>query len=176
MGQDTVKRLIAKLQNMVERGNLYEARIAKTKLEALLDKYGLTIEDALDEQLEEFSYKVRDKYNRRILMQIFAMVRQSGGVAYWIQKGKPRTIWLKLTKAEHVEISELYDYYKKAFRKDIDDLHAAFIHKHRLLAPASGEGQSPSLEEMDKLMRLMRGINSETKQRGHGRIEHMGAN
>lgn len=60
--RDTVKQLITKLKNMAERGSEHEAAIAKTKLENLLKKYGLTIEDALDEQREYLPFKVSKCY------------------------------------------------------------------------------------------------------------------
>ena len=161
---DNIKELAQKLQALAERGEEHERKLAKAKLERLLNKYDLSSEELLEnyESVYEFSYK--NKFERKLILQIAYKVCDSIPEFYnyrnAISNRKCRNlIGVKCTKVQSIEIEFLFEFYSELLKKEVDFFVGAFIQKHELFGTPTGEN-SPlhSLEELERSAFLQAGM------------------
>jgi hypothetical protein len=166
MSDDTIKARIRKVAELATRGATDgEREAARTHLGAMLAKYGLTLEDVLQEDAPlinvEFTYT--EAWEKRLLVQLACCV--AGVVrAVYVPKdkrqdrGKVREVWIELTYAERIEVEHLWPQYRKAFEEQLETFYQAFIQSNNLGMPASGEAEPLSEEELAKLLAMMQAV------------------
>lgn len=153
MTLETRKRL-EKLYALAKRGVGGEKVNAEVKLEAALRKLGLSLQDLFDEQQRERrTFYLKDKWERRVLIQVIAKV--VGDVPFYRTVASSKHRYAELTDLEYAEVSLLFDIYKKALQEEIEHTFVAFIHRNDLFGerdPDEDEGDcSMSPEEIEKL-------------------------
>lgn len=160
-----IKELAQKLQALAERGEEHERKLAKAKLEKLLNNYDLTSEELSEnyESVHKFSYK--NKFERKLILQIAYKVRDSIPETYnyrnTVSNRKCRNLMgVKCTKAQSIEIEFLFEFYSELFKKEVDFFFDAFIQKYELFGTSTGENNSPSrsLEELERSALLQAGM------------------
>lgn len=171
---ESIKSLLMKVYELWKRGEENERDVAYNKLQELMKKYGVTLKE-LEEEKESiriFFYKT--EYEAYIITHVAMFVRGSISIRNSEDKYKGKkfkALWL--TEAEYKETQFLVEYYKKEWKKEVDqtldDLITAFIHKHRLFSEDARNKAEESIEfDMQKALRiqaLMSGMQSKTLSR-----------
>lgn len=157
--------LIEKIRKLSSRADLCsgpEKDAAVSMVIKLMNKYNISDADLSEKEtcLEWFKYK-NDTENR-ILQQIIYMTL--GNVSVY-QGGRSRKIAVYCTVSERLEIEIAFDFYKKAFIKELETFMTAFYHKNRLFPPpdkidADADSEKTSLSKRDilKIAQMMEGM------------------
>ena len=166
------KVLLRKLKALAEKGVGGEKINAQKKLEALMQKNGIT-EDELDEETAiECLFNISGIRERRLLMQIIYKVLDSKSNIYirsdHVRNGRrKRWIGCRATVAQKIEIEFLFDFYKRLYKREEEFFFDTFIQKHELFGRLK-EGEEPkslSKEMAMKMVALMKGMSDETPLR-----------
>lgn len=165
--------LAKKLQALAEQGVGGEATNAANRLEALLAKHNLTIDDLDKPERHICEYDIMLKHQDLFFQLVFnTVLNWDGKFRYGKSKRKIR---LMLTNAEQLELTAKFDHYVRLYDQHLKLFLAAFIHKNRLYAKhdenyksSDDNKSSHELSEADKeiLYGLMSGIvNDDYKKR-----------
>lgn len=128
-----------KLQSLVERGEMGEAKAAKRALDALCMFHGIDIDTLFDEKREwrEFIVPYQDTQLRRLLFQCIHKVLNVETTEYTHNKYRTR-LRFNLTDAEFAEVNEMFNFYKRQWKKELkrlkDDLFIAFLNKNDIFS------------------------------------------
>lgn len=118
---DKLRKLLA----LAERGCGGEAENAKRLLEAQLRRYGMTLEDLLNEEMKIIIH---------VLLAVLGSKAEAFCDATYCSSAK--RIDIELTDLQYAEISDMVDFYKRQFNKEkkrlMSEMFSAFINKHNL--------------------------------------------
>ncbi len=163
--QDRIKRRLAKVLALSQKGVGGEKTNARAILEKGLAAHGLTLDDIagssdpLQVNVRKW-YTYRTKADRTILFQCFFAVMKpgDGSVSYRQFKGKKK-IAFDVSVLDHLEIDAMHSYYRRLYVKELETLEAAFLSKHRLFdGTRSSEATEMDLEKQMRIMEMMRGL------------------
>jgi hypothetical protein len=146
-----------------------EKRNAKNLLEKLLEKYNLSEDDLLSDVKNVYRFQISNEFEHSLLIQIIGKVTGETQVSYWrknpYQRGgrnSNKTIWTDLSLREFTEITELYEVYKKALKKELSLMVTAFIQSNNIFSSNNSETDRKltreEIEEMLKIIQLSMGI------------------
>lgn len=175
MSNDKVLELAKKLKALADRGIGGERDNAKEQLEKLMNKYGITPEDLEQEEQKDYFFKVPDNekwYARKILLQVCGTTCRDIKIYGEFTKKMikehflPGNYMVTCTPLEYVEILAKWDFYKKAFLKELPVFFRAFFTANQLLAePTESEKNEEMTEEEYKehlrANRMAEGINKQ---------------
>lgn len=169
---EKVKSLIKKLHSLSERGLQAEADVAQGKINELLDKYNLKLTEVISDARKDFAFSFKSKFERKLFWCIYFHTLEDWNRRIYTMGRKE---YVSLTNAEYIEIDLLFNYYRKAWGKDIAFVFKAFIFKHKLFpkdrSVNKDKERTMSIEDLLKLKNLMDGLKEPSLQR-HKRIEH----
>lgn len=159
------RELIKKLQALAERGIGGEKEGAQKKLDELIKKYNIDIEEVLGNEEEEdkidyYDLYFKGSYERQILIQVIAMVGQSEISAYrgqtWTGRRSRNNIYVKCTKAQYIEIQITFEFYRDLWYEELELFSMAFINKHHLFGKCveSKEDSYESQYTKEQLLRM----------------------
>jgi hypothetical protein len=149
---------LLKVKALAEAGSAGERQAACAVLNRLMLKHGLSDSGLGPAPKKEYSFSYENKFEKRILFQIYAKVTQHRTIRYRCPDNRSKRILLALTPTQYREIKRLYSVYGKAFKKELErvacGLIDAFIHKHDLWSGvASDELKQPLTAEERRLLR-----------------------
>lgn len=175
MTNDQIKDRIRKVLALAQQGVGGEMEAAKVQLATMLEKYGLRLEDITSEERREYEFKYRNKDEMSILIGvIYNAFGSDSNIAKEARISKyHKVIKVKLTEIEHVDISNAYDYYRKAYAREkramLKALFPAFVNKHALFDIAERDDEHPgrqlSHDELFRIFTIMRGMESPSYRR-----------
>ena len=154
---DKLRKILA----LRDGGYMGEARSAEAALNRLCQKYGISIKDIMDageKKKRVYFNGVSDNHVKNILFACYFKVTNQPKVSYY-SDGRG-CISFELTPCQEVELKELFDCmkkaYKKAIKQTIDDFNEAFIIRNHLFSDAESEPSSKPLsqEEMVRILRI----------------------
>lgn len=158
---ETIKELIRKVHTLSVRGVGGEAEAAKRKLETLLAKHQLSLEDVVSDSVKTYDFRYKTELERQLIVQCYVSLGAGQGSYGYKKAGrKVQVIGFDLTSAQYIDLKGMLDYYKVTLKKETDRLFMAFVQRHKLYAPSSGEetAEPMSLEELEHLVAMMRGL------------------
>ncbi|MEG0108331.1 MAG: hypothetical protein RR705_05715 [Lachnospiraceae bacterium] len=131
---DKIKDRLLKLKRLAEQGYKGEALAARRALEAMLEKYGFTIDDLCDEKQEWRWIKVgSNRELKSILHQCHFQVVDGCETIYKEYKGE---IAFKLTPAQYADLMSLFEFHSVQFKKErsrlLKNLVKAYVQKHEI--------------------------------------------
>lgn len=155
---DDERSKLLKVKALAEAGSAGEREAARLMLSRLMRKHGLPEGGLAEERKRPVHFSYSNKYEKRILIQIYAKVTKQGSIRYKSPGNRSKRIMVELTPDQHLTMKRLYSVYRKLFQKELDRVAAglidAFIHKHDLWA---GVGCADEIEPMtDADRRLLR--------------------
>jgi len=161
---ESLLMVLLKIKRVVEDPNALpgEREAAMGKLNLLCEKHGLSLADLVSEEKKVAFYSYRNKEEEDLIAQIAFCVLGKNEVGMW-RGDRPKSIGLKLTRAELVEMSAMVDAFLPAFRKEKKAMSKRFAHaffqRNELFAPSSDDGGeerecSLSSEEIGKILDL----------------------
>lgn len=159
MNEKTIE-LAKKIKALADRGIGGEKANAIELLEKFLQRNNLTIEQIEEVERSDRLFKVK-KNQIRILLQIMRKVM--GSEISFYQSARYRNgLIAECTMLEYVEIQAMFEFYWKAYEKELDIFTSAFIYKNELYANDKSRALSDlSREEKErfyKTARLMEGM------------------
>lgn len=156
---------LRKILQMAERGTKHEASVARSKLNNLLEKHGLTIDDIREQEKKIYDFNFHNKHDKSLLFPIVAYATNSTSIP-WYKGSNTRKMGFELTRLQYETINELWETYKEPLRAEIEkylsSVFSAYISKHNLFPDRSDEeenkGRELSLKELELLKSLMRNM------------------
>ena len=147
---DSVMDLLRKVKALADAGAPGEREAARARLDALLNKHGIT-EEQLNEsegKLHGFTYK--GLQDQLLVMVIVAHVSNGRKVAPQDHgDGKRNKMWVKLTAAQFIDVETQLDFYRKHWNEELQIFFRAFISAQNL-GLARDEDEAPPRIETDK--------------------------
>jgi hypothetical protein len=163
--QDRIKRRLAKVLALSQRGVGGEKTNAEAILAEGLAKHGLTVDDIghdsnpLMHELVKY-YTYRTKHDKLILTQCVFRVLDVRKLSYRGERGKKK-MGFTATVIDHLEIDAMYSYYRHLFVSEIETLASAFCSKHSL-HPLTAADRDPDrkvdLEKQMRILEMMKGL------------------
>lgn len=161
--KDETLDLLKKIKKLVSEGATPgEREAAQSRLETLMVKYGVSLEQLVDDDPEELHLmhiRLRNAAEFRLAVQVLGVA--TGKVKVNIRKARRGILIYTCTNFQHIEFSELLPHYLKAFREQQDDFIRMFIQANKLFPPEdpNDKEERPALtpEQVAQLMRQMRG-------------------
>lgn len=136
----TLFEKLKQIQALAEKGVGGEKENAARMLKHLLDKHSLTMDDLQQrikvEERVPHDFQYRNSAEKAILMQLYARLSGNNEVRYW--KGR-NYLTFALTESENERLREEYRIFRKAWKEEVQLLLNAFIQKHELFAPSTGD-------------------------------------
>ena len=172
---ESVKQLLRKIHTLSVRGIGGEAEVAKRKLDELLLKHNLELEDVIHDVVKTYEFPYKTTQEEKLILQCYASLGvENPKVFEYTKLGRRlRTLGLDLTPAQYIDLKGMVEYYKVALKKEMNRLLSAFIQRHKLYPPPTGEEKesSMSLEEIEQVMAMMRGLGEKSYFKPAGLIE-----
>lgn len=136
---ESIKEKLLKMQALAEKGYQGEADAAKRMIEILCRKHGVSIEDILSEQVktQRFEFEIgKGKIYKTLFTHCYGKVTNKREMSYY--RRSLSKIALDLTPMQYAELSNLFEWHKANFKKDleqtIDMMVDAYINKHDLFS------------------------------------------
>lgn len=150
--------LAKKFKALAEQGEGGEKETAANMLEKFLRKHNIKLDDIEEETITEHRFKFA-KEDERLFIQVAAVT--VADVRFYGINGnknarKYMTLIIDCTLAQSIEIRAKFEFYKRAWKKDVDLFFRAFIHKNHLAISSSKEDQEKELtpEELADIYRM----------------------
>jgi hypothetical protein len=140
--------LAKKIYELSKNGIAGEKESAKKKLDEILKKYNISIDELEDEKDEVFFFKIKIDsfdYNAKLLSQICGLINVELKGEFpksVIQKhGLRGNFAINCTNSKFVEIRAKYDFYLDKLKIKFDDMYYAFLMKNELLISSDKESE-----------------------------------
>lgn len=168
--------LLKKLKALSDKGVGGEAENAQQMLTKMLEKHNLTIEDIEGVQTHDYYFNAKG-IEGELLLQIVKRVNYDLKVYGFPQKvikdfGLKGNTLVTCTHAEFIEIEQMFDVYKKLFKKESEIFYTAFLSANDLLISPPKEKQrtvddlsEKELEKWNRVQQISKNIKSETIRR-----------
>jgi hypothetical protein len=151
---------LLKVKALAEAGSGGEREAACAVLNRLMLKHGLPDGGLSTEPKKQYRFSYENKYEKRILLQIYAKVTQQNRIRYRYPNNRSKQILLTLTPGQYREMKKLYSVYGKAFKKEmqrvVSGLIEAFIYKHDLWSGVETDGEIQPIPALER--RLLRDL------------------
>ena len=149
---------LLKVKALAEAGISGEREAACAMLNRLMSKHGLPESGFSAEPKQQYSFSYENKFEKRILFQIYAKVTKQNRIRYRLPNNRSKRILLTLTPGQYQVMKKLYSVYGKAFKKELEWLVSglidAFIYKHDLCSGVETDGEKqPMTAEERQLLR-----------------------
>lgn len=157
---ESIKNRLRKLQALAEKGYRGEASAAKAMLDKLCKQYGISLEDILDQEKEQFYFFEigKGKIWLELFLQCYANVTGNKSLRYC--KESNSKISVKLTAYQYAEISNLFAWHKTNLKKDLEDTQRlafeAYVQKHRIFRKKSNDPEDTEDKQEDNPIDFVR--------------------
>jgi len=184
---ESILSRIRKILALAEQGVGGERENAKSILQKLLDKHGLTVEDIVreekDQQQQIYSFRYKSKLESDLLHQCYCCVIPQSERTHYKRRGR-KCLGFKLTLLQKLELENYWNYFRGLWKQELKLFFLTFIHKHDIFAHTTSPSDMESKltqEELDRMMDLMSGLSrsnyistkrlltSRTGDKGHGK-------
>ena len=173
MDNKPLTRKLNALLQMARRGTENERMVAANKLEHLLKKHGLKIEDIDPDNKEIYWFPYQNKMEIHLLHQVHYYVTNRGTGASYFRRG--RKIGYKLTLAESLELKRLYEFWRSELKGELERLFSAFIQAHQIFGDkmdGDEDRQKVDIEELKKILAMSNAIERKVPYQQIGYLPH----
>ena len=159
---EQTKIKLAKILRLAERGVGGEKSNAQAILAKMLKQHNLTIDDLVGggaDVLKWKGYSYRTKIEQRLLFQCVAKITNASEIHSRQIRGR-RELRFEMCELDHLELSNMFSYYKKLLNKELDILFRAFIHRHDLFSnqKSGNKASEADIAEAEQILKMMRGM------------------
>ena len=146
---ESIKAKILKLRELVLRGEHEEAKNAQRRLENMLSKYNLSLDQILAEKenKKERTFIISSFFSKLFFQCVFQVLNISK-LSY--SESKKGHYHIKMTELEYAELISLFEWHKQNYKRDYDmmikSFFTAYVQKH-----AIWRRTEPTDEELEKL-------------------------
>lgn len=154
--------LLRKVRALAEQGAPGEREAAQARLEALIQKYGLTDDVFVDDEetLIRHIFTYKGRYEKQLLTQIACKIcPEHKMMRYTRGKGARTEAFIDCTKAKGIQIGIEFDFYKAVWAEEVGIFFKAFIQKHALFDIRPGHSEEVVDDETyERLLSMMGAI------------------
>lgn len=132
---ETIKSKILKLRELALRGEHEEALNAQRRLDNMLSKYNLSLDEILSEKenKKERLFVISSFFDKLFFQCVF----QALDLKYLSYKeSKKGHYYIKMTELEYAELMSLFEWHKQNYKKEYDkfvkSFTSAYIQKHEI--------------------------------------------
>jgi hypothetical protein len=171
---DNLLNLIRKLKELADRGEGGEKENAGVKLQQLLDKHGISIEDIEKDVVKERIFNITPN-QQTFFRQVVASCFGEKAIYQYQKEPKKKVLVriLKLTDAEFIEFSSKFDFYWNKYESDLKTFYSAFIQKNHLYRKNSGTNKEElTQEQLDEISRVREMMLALKRHSFHKEIEN----
>lgn len=152
-----IRELLLKVKRLAESGVAGERVAAERKLQMLLKKHGLTLDDLRSDEKTWCEFRVRGEFQWALFFQCYFKVCQIRNASY---RNKGTHFAVLVTPVQREDLKACFGHFKPLLKAALNDFATAFYVKNGIVGPASDEPSEPmSPDELERLINLMRGIN-----------------
>lgn len=145
---------LRKIQALAASSNANEADAARRTLFRLIAKHGITDEQIAEAAAEREVYiTYKSNFERKLLIQIMAKVRDGKSAPYIYTHRRKRRLYCLATEDEFAEMKTWYAIYKTELAKELELTLSAFIDANHIYDSSSREGELTP-EELEELLRI----------------------
>lgn len=191
---DTIKGLAQKLARLADADSGAtdaERQNAASKLEALLQKHGLSADDIADEKLHNVAFVCASKAEQQLLFNCAAFILNGGKFIStyprrW-KKGKSEPVTINgITHTQAADIRICFDHYRRELSQRVQTLEneirtrrtmirnaaAAIIQKNEIFPEREDEAptRKPNLKRLREVMLAMRGLDANRWEKPAGKV------
>ncbi|HDF4164020.1 TPA: hypothetical protein ACMU2U_001430 [Clostridioides difficile] len=152
---DILLEKIRKVKILADNGVGGEQESAQRILKRLMEKHSISIEDLEVKKVEKYYFRYKDNIEKKILTQVIGIVTNLD-YAYKVHRRKEFKV--ECTIAKKITIDMYFDFYKKAFNKELKSFLYAFFYKNNMLIKGSDEEANESKYDMCKIAYMVEGI------------------
>ena len=158
---ETLLQKLRKLEALATSGIDGEKVKARTLLNQLCQKYGVTLDQLTYEDKTEHVFTCRGKYELTLLTHCALYVCRTRQIrnSKWTEAGHTKvSYWV--TKSQAIDIRDCFTHFKRVWHQNLDDMISALIIKHNLFSGETDDDLSDddeadqSQEERDRLRRI----------------------
>lgn len=128
---------LLKILALTESSNLNEAQVAHEKLQIYLVRFGLTLDDLLDNAPVRGIYSFSSNLEKRLLFQVYAKVTNRPECSF--EKINNKSIAFDLTPEQHNQVEGQYNFYKNTLKEELSVFFSAFIQMNGIYPEPSFE-------------------------------------
>lgn len=161
---DSIKDKIKKIQAMVDWGSSEEKINAKDKLDKILKKYNITLEQVYEEKLTPREYRCYSEYEKKLFMQCISKYCGKKRIVQCLKRD-PRLFFVEMSRIEFIDIQESMNFHKTNLKKEFKKMFTAYLHIHKLFDGRDYEedldenvDSSMTVEEAMEIANLMEGM------------------
>jgi hypothetical protein len=170
--------LIKKIRELSERGVAGEAEAATRKLNEILAKYKVSLDDIAAKAVKTFPFVYKGEWERKLIIQCYTTLNYGPKILvssfrrHGAKRAKANVIGLDMTTEQYVDLSGMIDFYKVTWALEVKRLFSAFIHRHNLFPPDSeADPTHCDPAELLRVMAIMRGLGEKSYQKPLAMIE-----
>lgn len=157
---ETLIDRLKKIEALAKGGLEGERENAQRMLDELCARYGVTLEQLADQEKRMHWFPVRGKQAKELFRCVLVHVVQTRQIRHRI---KADGYECELTTAQAADVRECWGHYREAWKEQMNDVFAAFIHRNRIYGPAKDSDDEPELNAeqraaAERVMDLMRGM------------------
>lgn len=152
---DKRAKLLKKIKSLAEQGVSGEREAAEAILIRLMEKHSVSWEELEETETHLAWFRFYDSFDKRLLRQTIIRVTGSEGNLYTHRKqAGGRTLkeyGVDVTFAQEIELRARIDFYRMAYREELEVFFLAFIHKHRIFDPNDFDDRELTKGEKENL-------------------------
>ena len=143
-----IQERLRKLQALAERGVGGEKETAQKKLQQLLEKNSLTLDDLETEKKYYYLFSYNGRHKAKLLRQCMYKVLGAGeDISFYRTHGTRQKIGIECTPGQKLEIELEYEFYSRIFDEEIITFMDAFISKQHIF-PEDAPVNTITMEEL----------------------------
>ena len=153
---EKIKALLKKVMELSQRGEDGERIVAQQKLDALLDKYGMSVEE-LSEEVKDRIFKCSGQERITILSQCIAVATSLQRKVY-TSPLMPNRVFCSLSASEYITVLEMFKFYCKEYNNQKKKFLSAFLLKNDLIPTTKDSSSAINEKKIIEMYALARGI------------------
>lgn len=166
---DKILELAKKLQALSERGEGGEKLNAQAKLDELLKKHNITIDELNGEKITQFEFTSPLKH-QRLMHQVMVMIVGPKYQIFGFKNSKTEFV-TNCTHSQFIEFDMTFSFYSKQYEKDLDLFYKAFVQRNRIFDRTPDSGRSwmdltpDEIAEQRKVQQMSKGLDQHNLKR-----------
>lgn len=163
MNLDEIKSRLMKMKALANAGVGGERANAEKLLAELAAKYGIDLGDLDDEEIEEHEIKFTQSWQRKLLGQLAAIMRQEKRKRGEVLRNKECELWRSIfggkhckwekftvyaTKCDWLELTAKFEVLKADYKRQQKSFYLAFLMANDLLTDPDDDAPKPTPEEI----------------------------
>lgn len=128
---DEIKDKIAKVYELVKRGEQGEQQAAEKALDRLSKKYNLSAEEVAKIHLKMYKFKYTSDLDKMLLCQLLTYFFEGKYKKYTLYTGDVREIGIEMEYLDYVQIECAYEYFKRHMNQQWREFALPLVKKKR---------------------------------------------